>query len=488
VAIASVGTMGTGVSSTSSTTFTLSTATNTLASGDFALLTVATDNTSTADGNTSDHTAVSGGTGTWSKLGEYTNTVGGAAADGVTTSVWLFEATGAVGTGTTITITLGTARVDKVASMWKFTKAASTTIHKDTEPATNPLNNGVDASNGFGSVAFSGLSSKSRLYYRGLGKEANTTTAITVSTSPATFTAITGNRSRNNASAITLRGEFLINTGTGATSNPTLAVTGDTAGVFVALVEIANQTLTPSLFTNDNTFYAPTVTVGSVTLTPSLFSNTNTFYAATVSQGAPQDLTASLFTNSQTFYAPTVTRGTVTLTPSLFTNSQTFYGPTVTRGAVTLSPSLFSNSQTFYAATVTPGTTTLQAGLFTNSQTFYAPTVTGGVVPETPTRTTRAGTKRNYIIKGQKLRLTEYELALLIQEMMPKRAEVRIVEKEEVRTIGRNLWKKLRDTNDRLDSLKLADVQKAIENAVIEVEVSKPKTDDDDEELIMLLL
>lgn len=233
MAIVSGGTLGTGVSSTSSTTFTLTTATNTLATGNFGVLVVTSDNTTTTDGNTNDHTAVSGGTGTWSKVGEYTN--GNAAAEaGVTTSLWLFRATGAVATGTVITITLGTARVDKVASFWKFTVAANKILQKDAEPATNPIGNGVDASNGFGSVSFSLLSSKERLYFRGLGKEANTTTAITVSSN---FTAITGNRSRNNASAITLRGEFRINTSTGETSNPTLAVSGDTAGLFAAFIE-----------------------------------------------------------------------------------------------------------------------------------------------------------------------------------------------------------------------------------------------------------
>lgn len=246
MAIASGGTLGTGVSSTSSTTFTLTTATNTLAAGDYAILVVTSDNTATADGDSTDHTSVSGGTGTWTKLGEYTNTVGGAAADGVTTSLWRFEATGTMALSTVITITLGTARVDKVASFWKFTVAAGKVLELDTEPATNPIGNGVDGANGFGSVAFSALTSKARLYFRGLGKEANTTTAITVSSN---FTAITGNRSRNNASAITLRGEFRINTSTGETSNPTLAVVGDTAGLFAALVE--NDPPAPTVFLQD---------------------------------------------------------------------------------------------------------------------------------------------------------------------------------------------------------------------------------------------
>lgn len=47
-----------------------------------------------------------------------------------------------------------------------------------------------------------------------------------------------------------------------------------------------SQTLTPSLFTNTQTFYGPTVTAGAVTLLPSLFTNANTFFGATVSGGA----------------------------------------------------------------------------------------------------------------------------------------------------------------------------------------------------------
>lgn len=135
------------------------------------------------------------------------------------------------------------------------------------------------------------------------------------------------------------------------------------------------QTLTPSLFTNSNTFYAPTVAPGSVTLTPGLFTSAPTFYAATVSQGGTQTLTPSLFTNTNTFYSPTVTPGAVTLTPSLFTNSSTFYAATVTRGTITLTPGLFTNSSTFYAATVTKGAVTLSPALFTNASVFYSPTV-----------------------------------------------------------------------------------------------------------------
>lgn len=248
MAIASVGTLGTGVSSTSNSSFTLSTATNTLADGDFGILTIVTDNIATADGDTNTHTSVSGGTGTWSKLGEYTNTVGGAGGDGVCTSVWLFQATGTLSTSTTITMDLSGNATDKASSFWKFTKAAGTSIAVDAGPTTN----GVDGTNGFGSVSFSSLPSKSRLYFRGLGKEANSTTDITVSTN---FTAISVARSRNSSSAVFVRGEFRINTSTGETSNPTLAVSGDTAGVFVALSEAIVDA--PSTGSLSLTGYAP---------------------------------------------------------------------------------------------------------------------------------------------------------------------------------------------------------------------------------------
>ena len=231
--IATGGTLGTGISSTSSSSFTLATATNTLASGDFGILVVVTDNRSNFSGSY-DHTGVSGGTGGWLKLDEYTYTAG-VAGDGVAVSVWLFEATGTVSTGTTITITLSGTATDKAATFWKFTKAAGKGIRLSPHANGTPIRNTTVGSNGFGSVSFASLSSLSRLYLRGLGKEANIgTTGFTASTN---FTAMTMIRSRNNASAVGALGEFRINTSTGETSNPTLAIAGDTAGIFLALEE-----------------------------------------------------------------------------------------------------------------------------------------------------------------------------------------------------------------------------------------------------------
>ena len=197
----------------------------------------------------------------------------------------------------------------------------------------------------------------------------------------------------------------------------------------------APQTLTPTLYTNDQTFYGPTVTT-STALTASLYTNDQTFYSPTVTTGgATQALTASLYTNDQTFYGPTVTTAN-TLAPALFTNAQTFFDPTVstsnaltpdlytntqtfynatvstsnaltpalftndqtfysavvsqTGGVQTLLPDLYTNTQTFYAATVNTGAVDLAPALYTNTQTFYEPTVVPGTVTLTPDLYTNA--------------------------------------------------------------------------------------------------
>ena len=76
--IASTGAAGTGTSSTSASSFTLATATNAFANGDFGELHIVTDNISTTTGVTNDHQGVSGGTGVWRKILEYTYSPTGA--------------------------------------------------------------------------------------------------------------------------------------------------------------------------------------------------------------------------------------------------------------------------------------------------------------------------------------------------------------------------------------------------------------------------
>ncbi len=150
------------------------------------------------------------------------------------------------------------------------------------------------------------------------------------------------------------------------------------------------QFLTPDLYTNTQVFYSPDVTQagGVQNLDPALYTNTQTFYSATVA--ASNTLTPALYTNAQTFYQPTVAASN-TLTPALYTNNQIFYSATVTQGT-TLLPDLYTNQQTFYSATVTTGAVTLLPGLYTNAQTFYAPTVDRGTVTLLPDLYTNAQT------------------------------------------------------------------------------------------------
>jgi hypothetical protein len=159
------------------------------------------------------------------------------------------------------------------------------------------------------------------------------------------------------------------------------------ASVFELDITAPAQDLTPSLFTNSQTFHAPTITTGAVTLSPGLFTNSQTFHAPTVL--ATYALTPGLFTNTQTFYAATVSQasGPQTLTPSLFTNDQTFYAPTVTPGAVALAPALLTNQQTFYGPTVSLAGAepqTLSPSLFVNEQFFYPATIRWGWSISTP--------------------------------------------------------------------------------------------------------
>lgn len=135
----------------------------------------------------------------------------------------------------------------------------------------------------------------------------------------------------------------------------------------------ANQTLTATLYSNSQTFYAETVGRGAVDLAVSLYSNTEAFYGpvvaiAATSQGLSQ---ADRFNNTEAFYAPSVGVGPVTLTPSLYSSSQTFYVPEVGVGSVSVYPSLYANDQTFYTQSVGVGAVDLAPSLVTNSVTFY---------------------------------------------------------------------------------------------------------------------
>lgn len=236
MAIASVGSFGIGASGTSGTTLVFS-PTAQLDAGNLAVLVIAADNVGTTDADFSEVLSVQDSVGNWwRKVGEFTNGQTAAAA-GVTCSIWMTRATVTLTTGGTVTVTFSNAIIDKCCSGWEFTVGANVGVYGKNQNAT-------DGSAGFGSLTVGSLASRSYLFLRGFGKEANSTTALTVTTN---YTTMTATRSRNNAAAILVRGEFRIVTATTETSNPTMAVTGDTASVMVALGESSEQTFSDNI-------------------------------------------------------------------------------------------------------------------------------------------------------------------------------------------------------------------------------------------------
>ena len=233
MAITSIGSLGTGGTASSNTTVTMTNATNALLAGDWIVLSVSSNNTSTTDGDNSEVTGVTDTKGNpWQKLGEWTNSEG-VAGSGITNSLWMTQVSvDIVVSDMTITTTFASARANKACSAYIF---RSSTFSGPVRLQNAITPDATDASNDFGSVVQPGVTPEEQvIYFRGLGKQTNTLTAMTPTTD---WTAITNIRSSSSAAARTTYGEFIIQNSTGQTSNPTLAVSGNTAGVFVAIVE-----------------------------------------------------------------------------------------------------------------------------------------------------------------------------------------------------------------------------------------------------------
>jgi hypothetical protein len=124
-----------------------------------------------------------------------------------------------------------------------------------------------------------------------------------------------------------------------------------------------------------------------VTLTPALYTNDNTFYnAQIVIQGS--SLVAPFFENVNEFYEPIVQAAALIVSPPYFENANTFYG-----GQINLNITFpdwvepgwvepgwvewpYFNQNQFFGATVVGSATELtQDARFDNTQSFYSPRV-----------------------------------------------------------------------------------------------------------------
>jgi hypothetical protein len=242
MALASLGTalQGTHKSSSTVAQFALTSNINT---GDAVLLVVVTDNVDTTDGETSLHTALrlkqdASNSQSCTKVAEYTNGQGAAAA-GVTVSVWKVIADRNFTTASFDEVELDTASavVAKAVAGWRFSIGAGASLDVVTY-STLAQDNTTP-----GSMSTSGLTSEEHLHLRAIGLEAVTNTFTPTTNFTAMTTGTTANTSGGSgATNVGVRGEFRINTSTGETSDPNYAASADLANIFVAFREGAAGT------------------------------------------------------------------------------------------------------------------------------------------------------------------------------------------------------------------------------------------------------
>lgn len=168
-----------------------------------------------------------------------------------------------------------------------------------------------------------------------------------------------------------------------STSTISPEFTGTNPAANVLITASFRADLLPSLYSDSDTFFTPTVTPGAVDLAPALYADSDSFNTQTVS--ATYGLTAPLFDDVESFFSPTVEQsgaGSQDLQPSLYSDAETFFSPTVAPGVVDLAPSLFSDADSFFTQTVA-ATYDLGAALYSDADQFFAPTAaaTYGLLP-----------------------------------------------------------------------------------------------------------
>jgi hypothetical protein len=199
----------------------------------------------------------------------------------------------------------------------------------------------------------------------------------TAVTAPTNYNDLTFALGGSDTNDVSLAGAWRDGRSSGVSEDPaafTAWATGSWRTVTFVIKDATNvQSLTPSLYTDSDTFHQPTVTPGAVGLTPSLYEDGDTFFTPTVALGGTKNLSPSLFDDGDTFHTPTATYVNA-FVPSLYEDGDTFHAPTATY-VNALSASLYSDADNFYAATVTRGTITLTPSLYTDADAFHSATV-----------------------------------------------------------------------------------------------------------------
>lgn len=117
-----------GTAQLKSATTTLSVApTATIAAGRIVVATCASDNTSTTDGETSEHTVTDTKSNVWTKGREQCES-GGAASAGITISKWVCSATNELSTTDSVILTLAASHLSKVIGIEEWSLSAGATV------------------------------------------------------------------------------------------------------------------------------------------------------------------------------------------------------------------------------------------------------------------------------------------------------------------------------------------------------------------------
>lgn len=229
MSILSSGTLGSASDKTAGTSITLA-VTDAADAETVVVVIVAKDNAASADGNTSEVTSVTDTAGTtYTKAREFCNAQGAANA-GATVAIYFGIPPVKLNVSDTIVANFSDSRTASAISAWKFVVGVGSYVYV---VGTGDLaNDGADP----GSIAISGLASGEYLYVRAIAGETSTGTALTPTASHTVFTQA-GTAGSTADTNMCIRGEFIIATGTGDTSDPTW-VSADCASAMVAFQEV----------------------------------------------------------------------------------------------------------------------------------------------------------------------------------------------------------------------------------------------------------
>ena len=242
-AIAVIGdtTANTCVDTASGTTL-VCTTNATVEAGNVHIVVSASNNAGTTDADHSEITSVvDSASNTYSKLCEFTNGQGGAAA-GATVSIWQSRLTAQLTSGGTFTVNYANTITSRAANGYEFTVGAALSQASTCQTAA------ADGTTDPGSLAFSGLTSVETLWFRGIAQEQDGGGFLTQTVGYGENLQVLADGG-STATSMQLRGELLISTDTAETSAPTLPFGGDSVSVFVALREVSTaRPISPIMF------------------------------------------------------------------------------------------------------------------------------------------------------------------------------------------------------------------------------------------------